>query len=737
MKLNSKHTGSKSTIAALSAVKTFANNLRAKTGELGDFQRRTLGTEGFSEATADSGSSLVATELSKVAPKLGKLSGAQHEALTCLAASIPSPSAYAQKLLTESFDSGKKWANGDGQGAESTLNTEYFSDQVLAKHIENSMVLNLRVTQQTPYAEKMYRTVTIDPSDTGATFRAKRLRVHNGMIHSLDPNVAKELDARNATDGLTDHTVLEGNILELVPFKNPDGSADDHFVPSSLWGDEVVKLTLGVSVPTGFLSFDKRERVSYLGLCAHPQLVGADILNESDEIAEGASLSSILINVRAKGESLEDGKMVVLTTLGRAYAGLQKTPEGDGRQLQLSFRNNIYDLNAESLDYAGATIPALKALESQGLQICYEVRVNSYMNTSTSKEEMSSPEVIVRRVLNRSGVEVTSDAIKTILDNIVITAVGYKYASTLTNLNRRSAGQLADSYWYEENYKVRLTSPVTTKTPVDQDVADSSRLEDLISLINIRNENLAVTRTLAETEIIKEVHKVIRNDFDPNVGGLTGIARHFIRPWYAENVIDFRDKRVLTKDSREAVANARVVLVDTLRAQVSVALQRSRYLTTMRASSNQFDKRPKVLITCDTVVADLLQLIGEAHLLSKEIESEVVTTNDNRYYPWDESEKSFRRRLQWVFTIDTDTNEYQIYGWGTHLWCPPCVTNTVVPRNGGLATELTVQPRNLHIVNCPITGVIYLLGLEEWMAARKFNYVAVEGEVTTTETTTP
>lgn len=738
-KLTQKITGSARICNEINNASKLINSIRAKANDgLSDYSKRVLGTEGFNPTAANTGEANVNTAISQTIAGFGaNLKAPQREALNILAAAVGNEKEYARVQMTENFDD-RKW-DVDGYGVNSVLNTEYFSDQELAKHLEHSVVLNLRVTQQTPYAERMYRTISIDPSDTGATFRAKRLRVHTGAIHSLDEAVAKELDPRNAMDGLTDHTVLEGNILDLVPYLSPDNKGVEHFVDPNLF--EPIELTInrGVKVRTTYLTFDVAERKSYLALCAHPMLVGANVLNETDEIAEGATLGGLLVNVRAKGKTLAEGSFVELNTVGRQYAGFQKSHEGDGRQLVLNFRGNDNLFNFDSKDHAGDAIPALAALEAQGYQLQYEIRFTNYLNTSTSKEEVGDPKVVVKGLYDSKGQLVESTATKAILDNIVIEAVGYKYAATLQNDNRRQAGLLADAYWFDENYKVRLGSPITTKTPTNVgEVDDSSRLEDLISLVNIRNENLAVGQTIAYTETLKDVHATIRDDFKPNVNGLTGIARHFIRPWYAEHNIDFRNGAVLTENSAQAVANARATLVDRLRSQVSVALQRSRYLTTLRASSGHYDKNPHVLITCDTVTADLLQLVGDANLLGKDITSEVVTTNDKRYYPYDEEDKTYVRRLQWVFTIEDDTNEYQIYAWGNHLWCPPAVSNTTMNRQGGIANELTVQPRNLHVVNCPITGVIYIRGLDQWMESDKMyaSSVLVSGKIDATTTST-
>jgi hypothetical protein len=49
------------------------------------------------------------------------------------------------------------------------------------------------------------------------------------------------------------------------------------------------------------------------------------------------------------------------------------------------------------------------------------------------------------------------------------------------------------------------------------------------------------------------------------------------------------------------------------------------------------------------------------------------------------------------------------------LWVPELVSDTNMIRNDGAANELTVQPRNYHVVNCPVTGVIFVTGLHAYL----------------------
>ena len=721
MKLSSKATGSQGLRDQLTQASTLLVEASRSKNTLGEYSKRVLGTENFNAGDAEASSASIETMIGKSA-FLGGASANAKETARILMAAVADPSAYARVLGNESF-SDKEYANAEGYSSDTVLNTEYFSDRDLAKHLEKSMVLSVRVSQQTPYAEKMYKTIIIDPSDTGATFRAKKLRVHRGARHTLLTEKARAFKPRNAIDALTDPTILKGDDLALVPFMPVDGSADDHFVAKDLFAPSTVDVA-GHEIRTSFLNFDKSER-NILSLCSNPVLLGNNVLNENDEIAEGMALHSILVNVRKKGEAVAAGKFIVLNTLNMSFAGLDKTTQGGGREMQLSFRKNLFSLDGNTKDFFGADIPALAPLLGNEMQVQYEVVFTTYVDVSLGEEKLSKPTVHKRKVVDVNGTaQKIEGSIATMLDNVIIEPVGYKYAATLTNENKRQFGLLADAYWFEENYKIRLGDPVTTRTPPNGvEVDDSSKLEDLISLINIRNENLAVERTIEYTDTLREVVKGIRNDFDDEPAPISGIARHFIRPWLEEDEFDVA-KVTNTFTTITDVENARAALVNLIRAQLAVAFQKSRYLTALRATSGCHDKQAKVLITTDTVVADLLQIMGDTRLVGTHIDCDVVTTNDLRYYPIDTATGEVVRRLQWVLTVDGDGDDYQIYGWGSHLWCPPLVSNTQLTREGSTTQELTVQPRNLHVVNCPITGIIHVRGLDNWMKVRKS--IAVE-----------
>lgn len=694
-------------------------------GSLSEYSKRVLTTESISD---QAGLKKATTTINGEIDKLGKLTPAQKEAARVVAAAVADPMAYARTLATENFSSKTEWANENGYGSNSVLATEYFSDQDLAKHINKSIVLNVQVAEQTPYAESMYRTMIIDPSDTGATFRAKKLRTHRGARHTLFADKARKFEPRNAIDALTDPTILTGDDLALIPFMPEDGSADEHFVDPNVFPAREVEVA-GHKVRTSYLNFKQTER-NLMALASNPLLIGNNLLNESDEIAEGMALKSILVSVKKKGEADSAKQFMELNVLNMAFSGFDKTPQGDGRETQLSFRKNLFALDAATKDWEGNVIAAAAPLEPMKYQLNFEIILNSYVTTNDSIERMTQPQVMVKRVYDAEGQVVSHNkgSVKTLVDNIEFTVEGYEYAATFTNENKRNHGLLADAFWFEENYKIRLGDPITTKTPPNGiQVDDSSRLEDLISLVNIRNENLAVTRTLEYTDTLREVVKTIRNDFDNEPAPISGIARHFIRPWMEEDSFDLA-KVVQSLESVNDVKNARSALVNLLRAQVSVALQRSRYLTALRATSGCADKKPTVLITCDTVTADLLQLWGNTKLLGDDIECKIVTTNDLRYYP-EMPEGGYKRRLQWVLTVDGDGDNYQIYNWGTHLWVPPLVSNTQIQREGGVAQELTVQPRNLHVVNCPVTGLIHVTGLDNWMKVRKSLAIQIADEV--------
>lgn len=666
-------------------------------------------------------------------------SGATISAARSVMAASKDPAAYFRQVGTESFSEAQSgWAepgysgsfSGADYGSESIVGTEYYSDKDLDKNLGVSFALNVNVLEtQSEFAETLYPSITVDPTDAGISIRTKITTVYRGIRHALLAKDSVAADRRNLLDGLTDPDILSDQNIDLIPYRMETDEAENaaEFVDKTVVAPTME--TVGnVTYPTSFLAFKRGER-RLLGLAAHPG-IAAEGYDESDEIAPGAGLASILVSVRAKAQTADQGSLVVLNVLNMQYATYQRPAEGDGRDLILTFHSNRFHLDGSTKDREGAAIDAVEAFGTQGLYIKYSISFTFRLNTVSALEHGDVATVSIAGLYDASGKQVdhTTGSYKTLMDGLTIEALGYKYKMTRTNENRRSQGTLLDPIWQQENHKMRLGSPFTTKSPIGIEIDDSSRLDDLTTAIHVRNEALAVTQTLNYTEQLEQLMPSIVDEFE--VVSLQGAGRHHIRPWFERGEINVKNL-VQSLETKDALINARSAVLNRVADQVTRAVQVSRYMPALRVHMADPKATPTVTIACDEVTAAMLLIggAGESRLLNDRYPYKVVTTNNKRWRPFDPVLKDYRRRLQWFLTVPSEDNQYNVLNWGNHFWSPILVTNTNLTRRGGTSNELTAQPRNLHVCHCPITGVFDILGISDLVANKLL--IGMEGDIVT------
>ncbi|MCU6405856.1 hypothetical protein KW817_23100, partial [Enterobacter quasiroggenkampii] len=144
--------------------------------------------------------------------------------------------------------------------------------------------------------------------------------------------------------------------------------------------------------------------------------------------------------------------------------------------------------------------------------------------------------------------------------------------------------------------------PILTKSPVGVEYDDTERLDDLISAVNIRNEQLAITQTLSYTEAVRNAAAAMITPWDKPA--IRGLGRHWVAPWFKES--DYKvDEVVQSLDTKEALINARQGLLQRIGSQVTAAIQESRFFPALRLLTADPDILPKVVIATDEPTASM------------------------------------------------------------------------------------------------------------------------------------
>ncbi|MGL5397287.1 MAG: hypothetical protein ACRDBQ_18720 [Shewanella sp.] len=602
--------------------------------------------------------------------------------------------------------------------------SEYYTDKDLDKNLGLTWALNVRALEtQSQFAERLFPTITVDTNDVGITIRTKVTMVTRGILNALLAKDSVIDDRKPLHNALTDHRVLQDDAIRIVPYVMQDGGNAASFVAEDIVPNETVRLGRCPEYPTNYLNI-KETKGNLFRLSAHPGIT-AEGYDESDEIAPGAALGSLLLSVRKPSDSVAEGHKIKLQTKDMQFAAFQRPAEGDGRELTLNFRHTVFALNGKTVDYLGNPIPALDALKQNKYTLRYVITLNISVFTGGQQSgtfRITGQNLEIEGLMDATGTSVATDSGmgKTILDNIKLEVLGWKFDGTRTNENRRTQGLMLDPIWETENYKLQYGSPIMTKSPVGMEYDDAERLDDLVSAVNIRNESLAITQTLGYTAAVKQAFENMVTPWDKPA--IRGLGRMWVAPWYEESEFNVGEI-VQSLETKDALINARQALLQRIGDQVTRAIQDSRYMPALRLLTGRSDATPRVIIATDEPTAAMLLLVqGETRLLGDRYEYEVITTNDDRWRTYNEADGSWTRRLQWFLSVDgVEDGTYCVLNWGNHFWSPIMVTNINIQRNGATSKELAAQPRNAHVNHCPITGVHHITGITK-MVSEKLAY---------------
>lgn len=666
------------------------------------------------ENTSESVKNSLDAQLTKeLGLRTGAFTSAQLEAAAIVAMAKADPVAYATAAMSTQFaglESGQNDAplltSGqfgradifDGQ----SVGLEYFNETSLDTHMATSLVFNLQAARQDEFCEAFFRTITIDPSECGMLVEINKTMVHRAVRHAMNHKDSQPFQRRNVLDAATDYTVLEDRAVDFIPYMNVDGSRDNEFCPASLHTPTVRRVENAQvrTNPLRFTPFDKH----LMELSAHPGLVTSGILDESDEFDGRVALDNLYILAKKKGEDDSKGKLIKFNTQHLARASFNKSQEGDGREMSLEFRGAHFTLTQETKAVDKSDIPALEELAANKYTLIVTVKVNANINLQTGVESAMVSGVTIVGLRDERGHDIswTQGAGQQIVDGIDLSGFCYDYKMTRSNSNRRSKGLLVDSVCERERYKIQLGSPITSRKPIGR-TDNNGALNDLITTARMRNNNLAITKLLNYTDALEQVVAGITNEYE--IPSIEGAGRHYVRPWFEKVTFDAQ-KQTAALQSDDVPNALRAALLNVLRDQIVRAYQESRFQPALEMLSGYTISKPKVVIGTDITTGNWLWVQGDVRTLGDQFQYKIVTTTDFR----------FNGRLQWVFSVGEEG--YSCLNFGNFLWVPELVTDTNLTRNDAVANEITVQPRCYHVVNCPITGVIIVVGLSDYVTSK-------------------
>lgn len=690
--------------------------------------------DGYFDARVQRSTSLVSSVVQnlvneRVIRSEADLTAAQKEAAAIVLMASGDLPAYAKVAMSEdyapigneSFDApmlvSGKYGSQNVLG-KAAIGLEYFNEAALDTHLAASVAFNMQAARQSSFCEAFFRTVTIDPSECGMLVEINKTVVFRSVRHAMHDKDAKDYERRNILDAATDATVLEDHSVTFVPYMNTDKSKDHLFVEEALLTPENRELE-STYIRTSALKFTDEE-LHLLRLSAHPGLVTSGILDESDEFDGRFAIENLYFLVKKKGEPDSAGRLVKRSVHNIPRSSFNKSQEGDMREMSLDFKGARFIFAKENTKTVGkADVPALADVFDQGYTLSFTARVNGDVNLQTGHSNMMASKVRILALSNEAGhnVDIKEGTGYDLIKDLEIISYGYDLKATRSNSNRRSKGILVDEIGTHERYKIQLGSPITSRKPIGRS-DNAAQVTNLITIARQRNDNMGITKLLNYTDLLEELVKGITTENEYDVFSIEGAGRHYIRPWFERTKFDV-PARVAALQSDDVPNALRAALLTQLRDQVVRAFQESRFQPALEMLSAYTISRPKVTIGTDIVIANWLWEKGDLRTMGDAFEYEIVTTVDKR----------FIGRIQWVFTVGEEG--FHVLNFGNFLWVPELVTDTNLTRNDAVANEITAQTRCYHVVNCPVTGVIDVIGLSEYVSGKPTIGVETKTAITT------
>ncbi len=642
-----------------------------------------VGMEAFSEATPEG----------KRARNVALAAGA----IAALAAG--NPVAYAKRALSMEAVPPRSGSlvevSREGLDYRDTIANEAFDNRELAEFMPYSIAFNVFASRQDDFGEKFYPTTVVTPDQAGIDVSVSRVTVFNEFRHALTGK-ALDMGKKNLIDAAVDHTILADESTRLVPYRNPDDSTADQFIDEASHGGSLVRVA-GIDVPTAPLAFGRT--IDVLGLSTYTPLIGAGIYDNTDSLDARMGIDAVYL-VPAAG-----AKAVKFNTSGLPRSQFVKTPEGNSRELGLTFHIQGLVINKDTKAIDGSAVAEFATIASNDWTVRLSCFLSGTANVESGNVAVMAGPLKVESIVDASGVEVSTSggaglALKNALE--AMSLGGYDLRAARTNSNRRTRGLMLDTTVEVERYVIPLGAPISVPAPANgQD--DAADLKALIAAARQRNSNNAVTALFNYAAQLEAYVK------GPKLKGqipqVQGMGRYLVQPWFERHTLDLEES-INSIKSHEKAADVSAVLVNAIRDMAYRMYRDSRIQAAIDQVTGGTGETPVLLVGTDQVLVRHLIVAGDSRTFGTAFDdAQIAVSQDQR----------MRNKIVITFTRKNAEGADPLC-FGTHAWIPELTGTMNVSRNGATFKETMVQPRSLHFNNLPVLGIIEVQGLSKVLA---------------------
>lgn len=627
------------------------------------------------------------------------LTDSQVEAATITMLAHANPSAYqhaAQSTTvvgTEGVDVMSQNITGSNGNIDARLNPgfESFDDNDLRGYLPMSIVFNAAGALQDEFGEAFYPTQVLTPDVQGYEVKLQYTTVMNAVKRAITGDVT-DFAKRSIIEAAVKSDILESTAGDIVPFVMADESNAAYFVDKAVIPYTAVDVN-GKTVNTSPLAID--AEFDLLGMSRPAGTVGG-VLDHTDQIAQGVTLSAIYVKFAKADDSASSIHRIATKGLPRSY--FLADQEGESRNTTLNFSNNDFAFTADSVDLAGVAGAGL-AVVPAGHTLKVGFKVIGDCNLDTGVTSLNAPVAKVTGLVDASDktISIKAGAGKTVADDVVVTVLGYDLDAKYSNTNLRTEGLLVDTSTISEKYRITLGAPISAQKPVGAAAGTGIEVKSLINTLRVAAKNRAVTSLLNYVEAIKQFKPVAGQP----VAQVPGIGRYVVTPTYMEENIDFDTDAVLNvMRSHEKREDIQAVICDMIRSMAYEMNRKSGYSAALEADQSGVGVKPRLVIGTDEVLQQYLMITGDDRTVSVGYDHTIVTTPDERMED------------KIIFTFSRG-KAGDALSFGTRAFVPELASTQNIQFDGSVKAQTTVQPREGNFNHLPIVGVINVKNLEK------------------------
>lgn len=554
---------------------------------------------------------------------------------------------------------------------------------------------NIKASKQDPVGEAFFPTTVLTANDIGLDVKIPIDIVEPFIKHKATGEVT-DWKRKKLINTLRDPSILRNDAVKLIPFKPADRSNDQWFAA----GTDFTEVQGGEDLPTAALK--PGVRVGFLGLCSTPSLVQNGVMDHTDQIDNGVRLQYVWIKVSNAGGTTE---LFRLRTDNMDRSTFQKSPEGDKFQTNLDFDAPAYQLTAGQKTVAGVASTLLSALTVDGQTVGLALKITGNLNHEKGDLVVNILEQprISRVYDNKAREDITNTAaVKTEVAKLTFEFVGYYVKANLRNSNFRTREQRIDRQTSVYKYMVQLGAPITAVSPATNDwgPVESVAVEQLSTATYARNSAMAISRLLDYVDSMRAsgiANHALWQQYDEN--SVEGVGKAVVDPWFGEGNYDI-SKLVNSTASHMRREDISEQMLNIIRNYAYRMNAESGYNVAIGLLYNE--QQPSLLIGTDNIIAQYLMEVGDLRTAGISFKVTVVTTNN------------IEMKGKIVMTLSRmKSGGLDLCTFGMHLWVPEIVATVKIMRNGNYIQETMVQPRNLHVIVCPIIAMLTISGLDE------------------------